>query len=329
MHFQNSFTLLQPTEQLIKHHQLFEHGNTIIVGLSGGADSTCLLHLLATMRKEWDLTIIAAHLDHEVRSDSQKDVEFCVQLCKELNVPLEVCKRSSLAYQHKHNGSKEEVWRYERRFFLELVRAQHKADAIALAHHAQDQIETFFIRLMRGASLTGLTGMQPKDGYFIRPLLETSRTQIEAYLQKHALSHHHDPSNDQLDALRNRIRNIALPALRTCDDRFDANCAATMERLNNADQLLQTITTQTFARISSAHNGIAIEQLEQLPPALQHRVIMHWLCTEQVPFTPRQTFLEEILRFLFTAQQPSHHLHTAWHIYKKRGYAQIKKQTLS
>ena len=146
--------MIKAIHAFIAHHNLIFANKTVVVGLSGGPDSVFLLHLLST---KFNIDLIAAHLDHEWRPDSHKDVEFCRDLAKKYDVPFVTQEISELPISLKFDGSLEDVGRRARRFFFESICTSHNADLIAVAHHAQDQQETFFIRLLRGASLTGLT----------------------------------------------------------------------------------------------------------------------------------------------------------------------------
>ncbi len=154
---------------------LIHDGARIIIGLSGGPDSVFLLHALAQLRTTRKLFLVAAHLDHEWRTESAQDMQFCKTLAESYAIPFVAKKISQLSLSYKSNGSKEEYGRKARRFFFESLAQEYNADAIALAHHADDQQETFFIRLMRGATVSGLYGMKPKDGLYIRPLLSIKK----------------------------------------------------------------------------------------------------------------------------------------------------------
>ena len=159
-------------DHFIERHSLIPKNSKVIVGLSGGPDSVFLLHLLAHKKNHGLVQdVVVAHLDHEWRPNSDEDVQFCHELAKKYDIRLVAAKMSDLSISLKFNGSKEEVARHARRFFFEQLRKKENADTIALAHHAQDQQETFFIRLIRGASLAGLTAIKPQHGYYIRPLL--------------------------------------------------------------------------------------------------------------------------------------------------------------
>ena len=319
-------SLNQSIIRFIEKNTLIKPGDSIIIGLSGGADSVFLLHTLVALREQWHLALTATHLDHEGRESSSDDAAFCEKLCTELAVSIVVKKISALKHTPPRNGSQEAWWRASRRLFFEEVRCAHNADSIALGHHQQDQIETFLIRLMRGASLTGLVGMQPKSGHYIRPLLATTQQEIQSSLEQHGIAYCTDVSNTDMRFLRNRIRHQVLPALRTCDDRFDANAINALKRLQGAEQVLETITRETFAQLSCAtdKNSIAVEKLQALPGELQYRVIMLWLCHASVPFTPSQALLDEIRRFLFASPGRKHTLYARWDIVKDQQHARIE-----
>lgn len=312
----------------IKQHNLLDPNSTIVVGLSGGPDSVFLLHFLVQLRTDYNLTIIAAHLDHEWRNESHKDAQFCATLAKNLDVAYVQQKMSELAIPFKFDGSKEEYGRKARRLFLENVAQEHQAQAIALGHHLNDQEETFFIRLIRGATLSGLCAMRAKAGVYIRPLLETKKTEIIEHLSYHNIPYLTDPSNIQETFLRNRIRNNVIPALQECDERFDANFLRTLSNLQNTDDFLQKLTETTFGSITTITNGtLAVdkEKLFEQEAFLQNRLLMHWLITEQVPFVPTEQFLDEVKRFLHQPESKEHTIHHDWSLVKHKKMVFIKK----
>lgn len=223
------FTII---DRFIEHHQLLAPATKVVVGLSGGPDSVFLLHVLAQKKKEGLIQdVVAAHLDHGWRTNSHLDIAFCRELTSRYDIKLIDQKLSDLTVSLKFNGSQEEVGRHARRFFLEQVRGQENANIIALAHHAQDQQETFFIRMLRGASIAGLAAMRPRQGHYIRPLLEINKTDIVSFLDIHKIPYIIDPTNISDNYLRNRIRNHVLPAFTTCDQRFDAKFLSTLANI--------------------------------------------------------------------------------------------------
>ena len=287
-----------------------------------------LLHYFATKHKEGEIKLIAAHLDHEWRSNSQNDVEFCRQQTERLGIELVVAKASELSLKPKFNGSKEDLGRLLRRHFLETVRKQKNATLIALAHQMQDQQETFFIRMVRGSSLTGLTAMRPHQGHYIRPLLETNRADIIAYLEGNQIPYLIDPSNESDLYLRNRIRNKVLPVLRTIDNRFDKNFMRTLAQLKETDEFLHELAAEILASISTNIDGrlsIRTKEFNELHPILKKRILIAWLVHEQVPFTPSEKFLHEIINFMSKPEGKIHQIHQAWSINKKQSIATIIK----
>jgi tRNA(Ile)-lysidine synthase len=242
-------------------------------------------------------------------------------------VPFISRKISELSFTAKWDGSQEELGRNMRRQFFKLVAHEHKADRIALAHHLQDQEETFFIRLIRGSSLTGLTAMRAQNGMYVRPLLEVNKQDIIAYLDTHSIAYLIDPSNESSDFLRNRIRNTVLPPLRTCDTRFDQNFLTTLNRLKDTESFLEQLTEQTFNQITKIHDNtrqLDSKSLLVLHPVIIYRVLLYWLIQSQVQFPPTQKFLDEILRFLKQPGNKVHAIHSEWSLVKQKEWVMIK-----
>lgn len=297
--------------------------STIIVGLSGGPDSVFLLHYLASLRQELNLTLIAAHLDHGWRAESAQDAQFCQELADSYQIPLIVRSLKDAPADFKFNGSKEELGRKARRAFFEQVAQEHHAQAIALAHHADDQMETFIMRLIRGASLTGLAGIKSKDGLYIRPLLSVSKNEILDYLHENNILYVIDASNQSDEYLRNRIRNSVIPALKTCDNRFEKNFAATHAKLVETEEFLQELCAAQLQEMSDENKSLNIRKLLALHSAIRNRVLINWLIAHKVPFTPSQGLLDEIVRFLENTKAHRHTLYEKWQLAKKGNQAHL------
>lgn len=315
-------------EAFITQHSLLEHNETIIVGLSGGPDSVFLLHTLLAIEKKYNLTLIAAHLNHQWRQEADYEEQMCRDIAEQNNIVFTSAKLSEISPTKEFNGSKEEYARNMRRSFFSQVAQKHNAHRIALGHHAQDQQETFFIRLIRGTSLTGLTAINPKNDRYIRPLLETNKDDILSWLHNNAIPYALDATNDSPEYLRNRIRSTVLPALRESDSRFEANFATTLQRLKTTELFLERLTQTTFASLTSTANNqltLNLPDLLATDSALHHRIIIHWLIAEQVPFIPTEKFLDEIIRFLHSARGGTHAIHQQWSITKKQKSAFIIK----
>jgi len=305
----------------IDKYKLIPPESSIIIGLSGGPDSIFLLHLLHSLQKERNLKLIAAHLDHEWRLDSAKDVEFCREATKKLGIEFACAKISELGLDLKFEGSQEELARRYRRYFLEQIKKKYNADLIALGQHLQDQEETFFIRLIRGTTLSGLIGIKPQQGVYVRPLLETNKKDILDYLDKNKIAYLTDPTNVEESFLRNRIRLKVLPALQECDNRFNQNFLRTLHNLQETEAFLTKLTEKTFEEISEEKDGtfyIDLNSFFNLDPFLQPRILMHWLIQQQVPFVPTEKFLDEIMRYLKEGKQKEHQIHETWSIKKEK-----------
>ncbi len=311
----------------IEKHNLIKNDNTIIIGFSGGPDSLFLLHLLVQLRSIKHLKLITAHLDHEWRETSRDEVAFCQTIAGKLNVPFVTARISELAFDKKPSGSQEELGRRARRFFLETVRDKHNANSIALAHHLDDQEETFFIRLIRGSTIAGLACMKPRNDYYVRPLLEIRKYDILTYLENNGITYITDPSNISESHLRTRIRKHVIPALRQSDNRFDANFQRTLHHIQEADSFINIITKEIFSQTATLYENtwhINLTAFFKLHPFLQRRIIMHWLITDNVLFVPTESFLDEILRFLKQPGSKEHIIHIAWSIVKSKGSVYIK-----
>jgi tRNA(Ile)-lysidine synthase len=321
-------TLYQTIENYITQHNLLQHNSTIIIGLSGGPDSVFLFHLLVSFQKKYNLTLIAVHLNHEWRPEADDEEKSCALLAKQYDIFFVSAKLSALKETHKYNGSKEEFARAMRRHFLENVAREHNGDCIALGHHAQDQQETFFIRLIRSTSLAGLTSMRPRHGLYIRPLLQTNKADILACLHENKITYATDSSNHSADYLRNRIRLGVIPALQECDARWNGNFLATITRLQQDDELLNDSAHKAIEDILKKVDDVEVFDIKQflaIHPLLYPRVIMSWLIKNNVKFPVSQGFLEEIIRFLSHERGGTHVIHREWCLIKKQGLARIKR----
>ena len=189
-------------------------GAKILVAISGGADSTALLLGLSRVCPEFGLGLAAAHLHHGLRGvAAEADLEFTKSLCARLDVPLWWARWNTPERMRRRGWSGHEGLRRLRREFLEQAARRAGAAAIATGHHAQDQLETVIMRLLRGAGLRGIGGMSARRGAWIRPLLAVSRDQIEADLRAVRQPWREDASNHDPRFLRGRIRDTVLPAL--------------------------------------------------------------------------------------------------------------------
>lgn len=206
-------TLLMRVQEDAMRHALWRHGSRILIGISGGPDSVCLFLLLVALRKKYNLTLFAAHVNYGLRgAASKEDERFVRALANKYAVPLavDVVAPSSLA---RKGTNREEAMRDLRYAFFEKIRRSKNCDAIAVAHTQDDQAETFLLALLRGAGRHGLRAMAYRTGAVIRPLLAVSRKDILSYLKNKRTPFCRDVTNRDVRLTRNRVRHRLLPYL--------------------------------------------------------------------------------------------------------------------
>lgn len=232
---------------------------TLVVGVSGGPDSLCLLHLLTRVAPKARVALHVAHLDHAFRRDSPGDARFVEQIAREWDLPATVARRAP-------PKSSEEAARETRYAFFSEVAKATGATAVAVGHTADDQAETVLLHLIRGSGLTGLAGMWPDTELnglrVVRPLLGVLRAETHAYCQRHGIPYRDDPSNHSPRFTRNRVRSELLPLLRQFNPKVDE----ALLRLAAAAQ-----AEEAFWRWFLPH--LPRESLKALPRAVQTRVL--------------------------------------------------------
>jgi tRNA(Ile)-lysidine synthase len=270
--------LLASVRRDIRHHGLWPPGARVVVGLSGGADSVALVHLLHALAAEGAVAIAAAaHLNHALRPEADADEAFCRGLCERLGVPF-VTERAPVRELAREAGlSIEAAGRRERYRFLERVRLAQAATRIAVAHTAEDQAETVLLRLLRGAGTRGLRGVLRRRGHVVRPLLSCRRDALRAWLAEREIRWREDASNADLTVPRNRIRHELLPLLaRSYQPAIVRVLARTADVADAEDALLEQFAAEGAARLVVAvPGGLEVRRagLAALPLALARRVV--------------------------------------------------------
>ena len=222
-------------ERYIEKHKLLNSNDLYIIALSGGADSVALLLLL----KNAHFNVHAAHCNFRLRGEeSDRDEAFCVELCQRLGVELHRAHFDTREFAELHKVSIEMAARELRYKWFEQLRQDIGAAGICVAHHRDDSVETVLLNLVRGTGLRGLTGIQPRNGNILRPLLCVSRAEIEAFLAEKGQKYVTDSTNLEADVQRNIVRLEVLPLLRKLNPAVAENIQRTAENLVEAQQVL-------------------------------------------------------------------------------------------
>ena len=223
----------------IKKHKLLNANDLYLVALSGGADSVALLLLL----KEAGYNVHAAHCNFHLRgAESDRDEAFCVELCQQLGVELHRAHFDTREYAELHKVSIEMAARELRYKWFDQLRQDMGAAGICVAHHRDDSVETVLLNLVRGTGLRGLTGIQPRNGFILRPFLCVSRAEIEAFLSGRGQKYVTDSTNLEADVLRNKVRLQVLPLLCELNPAVSENIQRTAENLVEAQKILDAIS---------------------------------------------------------------------------------------
>lgn len=258
--------MIQQLINYIRDNHLFNQGDTVLVGVSGGVDSVVLLDLL----DKAGFSVAIAHCNFRLRgTESDGDERLVADLAKKYDVPLFKTSFDTASYAEENKVSIEMAARELRYEWFETIRTTHHFDCIAVAHHRDDQLETFFLNLARGTGLTGLTGMRPVNGKIVRPLLFASREEIEHYRHENFLDFREDSSNQSLDYQRNKIRHALLPVMETLNPSFREGLIRTMSYLEDVSKIYDRAILQTWERVA-VRNGndylISIAELKLLDP---------------------------------------------------------------
>ena len=225
-------------EDFISRNHLLEKDGKYLVALSGGADSVTLLWVL----HELGYQIEACHCNFQLRgAESDRDEQFCVQLCEQLGIPLHRIHFDTRLYAEVHKESIELAARNLRYLYFAQLKEDVEADGICVAHHQDDTVETVLINLIRGAGIQGLTGISAKNGDILRPLLCVDRKEILAYLEEKGQDYVTDSTNLVDDVVRNKIRLNIIPMLKEINPAASKNIAQAAHHLEEANKMLSSI----------------------------------------------------------------------------------------
>ena len=273
---------------------------SMTVALSGGVDSVVLLHLLHSLQKKHHFTLNATHVHHGLSKHADKWAKFCEKLCRDLSVPLDV--HYVKLPQKKSLGIEGEARRLRYEKLL-----QSKSDLVVLAHHADDQAETFLLQLIRGAGVKGLSSMADFDDArrLWRPLLNTSRIDIESYAKQHKLKWIEDESNQNIDFDRNFIRSKVLPILKNSFNHIIKVISRSSSHLAEAQNLLDElakIDLKNHLKSIKYKHKLQVKSFNKLSVTRAKNVLRYWLeMNDQL--MPSKDLLDELLRQVLHAKK--------------------------
>jgi tRNA(Ile)-lysidine synthase len=277
--------LEQQVLDFIRQHRLLSGGEKLVVAVSGGADSVCLLHILAKLQKELKIKLHLAHLNHQLRgTESEADAEYVAELAHQLGIPAAIEGRDVKGYQARQRLSLEEAAREVRYSFLAEVAGSIGTDRVAVGHTRDDHVETILMHLIRGSGTRGLRGLQPvtlwqsteKRLTIIRPLLEISHQQTEDYCREHRLAPRLDASNLSLSPLRNRIRQQLLPLLESYNPAIAESLLRTGRIVADDIAFLDEQVARLWDEVARQQEKSLIldkERFDQLPPTLKRYLL--------------------------------------------------------
>lgn len=298
---------LETIKRTIDGFGMVRPGEKVLVALSGGPDSVCLLHALHALSAEFGITLHAAHLDHMFRGrESADEARFAADVAGQLKVPCTVASTDVPAYCRDRGLSAQAGAREVRYRFLQQVCDETGASRIALGHTASDQAETLLLRLLRGAGLAALAGMPPVRDRIIRPLIDCTRDEVLQYLREQGLSFVTDPSNLKPLYTRNRIRQDIMPALKAFNPRIEQTLAAEASLLRDENAAMDSLLRSAADSVmTTGKDGVLLDRsaFGQLQPALMRRLLRSALAAagaEPADFSSVQ--IDEAVRFLSTAR---------------------------
>jgi tRNA(Ile)-lysidine synthase len=253
-------------------------GDTVVVGVSGGADSVGLLYLLTELQ-EYKLKLVVAHMNHGIRpKEGRRDTEFVKEIAGRLNLPLELKEVNAPEFKKSLKLSLEEAGRILRYQFFKEVLDKHQAQKVATAHTLDDQAETVLMRILRGSGGVGLSAIPPvSEGYIIRPLIEASRAEVEGFLRRKRMGWVQDSTNWARDFLRNRIRLELIPELEKYNPRIKETLSRTAKILRIEEDFIKKEGEKQFEfvfRISGENELLGtIPRYKEIPEAIRFQVL--------------------------------------------------------
>jgi tRNA(Ile)-lysidine synthase len=269
----NGDSFVKKIQNFIFRDKVFGRGDKILIGFSGGPDSTCLALILADLAKKYNLSLRFVHINYHQRgADSDKDEKFARELAKELKIPIDVVQfKESL---EKENA--EEAMRNFRYKEFERIRKEKEFDWVAVGHTLDDKVETFLMNLLRGSGIKGLISLKSKRGNIIRPLLGFEKKEVENFLKKRGYKYRIDKSNLDTKFLRNRVRLELIPLIeRNYNPNFKKRVEKLIENLEDEDEMAEALVEEMYfdiVKVKRKKASVDTAELLNLPSGALKRI---------------------------------------------------------
>lgn len=269
--------VLNEVKNTIQKHNMFNYNDTVVIGVSGGADSVMLLHCLNSIKEEYNLELLVAHVNHKIRKDTaERDALFVESLCKKLGIKFYLREVPIPELAKEYGLTEEEMGRKVRYdFFSELAGEEGK---IATAHNANDNVETVLMRFMRGTGIKGMSGIPYVRDNIVRPILNVSREDIERYIEENSLTHITDETNFESVYTRNKIRLELIPFIK---EHFNPNLINTVNNniisYKEDSDYFEIETDKLFEKYAKRENfiiSLPLQVLREKHPSISKRLIL-------------------------------------------------------
>ncbi len=315
--------MIKKVRAFIDRYHMIEENDGIVVGVSGGADSVCLLLVLEEIRQITPISIYVVHVNHKIREEAGLDAAYVKNLCDSLAIPYYLVEEDVEALAKKEHLSPEEAGRKVRYDAFNKVLMEQSANKIAVAHNKNDRAETVLFHLFRGSGIKGMNGIAPVRESVIRPLLCVERSEIEAYLEIRHIPYCTDKTNAEDIYTRNRIRNHILPYAETqiCEN-IVKHITDTAEALEETEELLQKMTIRAYEElVQERQEELRIEHsgFLQLDRIIQKYLIME--CLYKMAGTRKDITSKHIQKVIDLFHKPvNKKVNLPYHMIARTGY---------
>lgn len=267
----------------IKDNKLIIQGEKVVLGVSGGPDSICMLDNFRKIKEEklLDFEFVVAHINHMIRDEALEDEKYVENYCKKYDIKFYSKRIDVIKYADNNKMGLEEAGRKVRYDFFDEIMKKEDAQKIAIAHNKNDKAETIIMNLLRGSGLTGLRGIEPiRDNKYIRPILDLKRDEIEKYCMENNLNPRIDKTNFINDCTRNKIRNIVIPYIK---NEFNSNIIESLNRISNIateeDSFIQEMVKDIYNKLLIEENKnniiLDLKSFNKQEKVIKKRIIIY------------------------------------------------------